>query len=64
MIKDEKFPQAFAGTNDKTQRSRGINPPAESESTLKRTVAGFSLLWLSASEFIPRLSCSPGFSLL
>jgi len=36
---------------------RGIKPPDESESTLKRTVmiAGFSLLWLSALEFIPGL---------
>jgi len=32
-----------------------VNPPAESASTLKRTVttAGFSLLQLSALEFIP-----------
>jgi len=38
-------------------QSRGINPPAENENTLKRTItlAGFSLLQLSASEFIPRL---------
>jgi len=38
-------------------QSRGINSPAESESTLKRTVtlAGFSLLQLSALEFIPGL---------
>jgi len=27
-----------------SELSRGINPPADSESTLKRTAAGFSLL--------------------
>jgi len=38
-------------------KPRDKNPPAESEGTLKRTItlAGFSLLELSASEFIPRL---------
>jgi len=34
--------------------SRGINPPAENGSNLKVAVsAGFSLLQLSALEFIP-----------
>jgi len=41
---------------DKAQ-SWGSNLPDDSENTLKRTItlAGFSLLQLSASEFIPRL---------
>jgi len=49
---------------DGGNESRGINPPAESKSTLKRTdtliQAGFSPLSLSASELIPRMDQSPG----